>query len=504
MSATTAILPRAPEFDDEALAAARCFPRVLRYEMSPDGCELWRLRRGVEGEPEWVPQPGPSAAAPPESAVHRGYLVSAAEFRALHDALLDAHGLRLLTHPEEYERTTYYPLQHALLAGAAPRARWVALPVPEGCGERDPRRSALASQGGSSGRTSETLSEALVADLSRLTCEEIAMERPAWRFVVLKDYAKSEKSTADDVERFLRAPADRPAELAERAAELAMQRARKGRLYRGVVLKEGVPLQVYPADCRSATLPPPPAATGGGFVANEWRLWFARPGYDVPPQLLRAMPNSLQDATRVAAPPRELIGRCAELAEELGNPYLTVDVAETEDELPGPEAGQRWIVLEVGDGAASGPAPGQDMSDHWRQLWVVFGRGSDEPSAAAGPAAAAAAAAEVEARAAGGAGTGPNGLRASQAAAAVEKAAAVLERAVDELRLAAEDDPESEAAKEASLAVEEAAEAVDEARMSVLAASAKLSSGRLSGEAAAPRTSRSSSRRSSGAAIPFP
>ena len=69
--------------------------------------------------------------------------------------------------------------------------------------------------------------------------------------------------------------------------------------------------------------------------------------------LLCASPNSRQDAEKVDQVLDVLLGVCAELAVRVGNPYVTVDVAETEDEIDGDA---RWIVREIGDGGVSGPA----------------------------------------------------------------------------------------------------------------------------------------------------
>jgi hypothetical protein len=43
---------------------------------------------------------------------------------------------------------------------------------------------------------------------------------------------------------------------------------------------------------------------------------------------------------------------------------MTIDVAERSD--------GSWFVLEAGDGGVSGPATGQDIAAHWRQLRKVF------------------------------------------------------------------------------------------------------------------------------------
>ena len=157
---------------------------------------------------------------------------------------------------------------------------------------------------------------------------------------------------------------------ARRAGELAVKRANRYRFHRGIIFKEGVPLALYGASCRapgnSLSLKP---------VANEWRLWFATgacrplpasgdqkvPGGGILEEpklvtkgtLLCASPNSRQDAEKVDQVLDVLLGVCAELAVRVGNPYVTVDVAETEDEIDGDA---RWIVREIGDGGVSGPA----------------------------------------------------------------------------------------------------------------------------------------------------
>jgi len=43
---------------------------------------------------------------------------------------------------------------------------------------------------------------------------------------------------------------------------------------------------------------------------------------------------------------------------------MTVDFAEGED---------GWIALEAGDGGVSGPAPSQDLEQHWAALARGFG-----------------------------------------------------------------------------------------------------------------------------------
>ena len=157
----------------------------------------------------------------------------------------------------------------------------------------------------------------------------------------------------------MHAPAVDAEDLAGRCAELAELRMRKGRLYRGIVLKEGVPLANYPAAC---------AAEGREdelFVKNEWRLWFANG------RLLEACPNSFQRPGAVDAVPQAMVEAASAAAAACGNPYVTVDVAETEDE--GEDGAPCWIVLELGDGGSCGPAPDQDMGAHWRQLWEAFG-----------------------------------------------------------------------------------------------------------------------------------
>uniref|UniRef100_A0A0G4HN42 ATP-grasp domain-containing protein n=1 Tax=Chromera velia CCMP2878 TaxID=1169474 RepID=A0A0G4HN42_9ALVE len=482
-----ALLPGSSEFDEEALHAAASFPRVLRYDLpsthddeSPKG-KLWEEHS--EGVTETgntrneILQRGGMSSTVQVLAVHRGYLISAREYRLLYDWLLNTHRIRLLAPPDAYEWCSYYPLQHALVKDFAPRAFWVPLPVPDGSGEREPDCVSTGIQEGDSGHSAssrtaaENLSEELVVRLCLLTCERIVRERgpgqyqpesqrrrsgvsvsessfPLWRFVVLKDYVKSEKSTDSDVSRFLRAPSDSAQELAGRAAELALRRARKGCLFRGIVFKEGVPLQEYPASCREKG-----GTTRGGMaeyrpVLNEWRLWFASPKFSVctlggqkekespdsvplEAEVLCAVPNSLQDPSQVDGVPSDVQLFCQRVAAATGNPYVTVDVAETLDEIveasgeggeihskcvdparardlvrdesaevggletdslrvtEGAESPQqqpeavsrascRWIVLEVGDGGASGPAPGQDMKAHWVQLYHVFGKHRNE------------------------------------------------------------------------------------------------------------------------------
>ena len=61
----------------------------------------------------------------------------------------------------------------------------------------------------------------------------------------------------------------------------------------------------------------------------------------------------------------------AQVAAACANPYVAVDVAETEDE--GIDGNPRWIVLELGDGGSCGPAPDQNMRTHWQGLWGTFG-----------------------------------------------------------------------------------------------------------------------------------
>ena len=127
----------------------------------------------------------------------------------------------------------------------------------------------------------------------------------------MKDYVKSEKSTKEHVQRFLSSPADDPEDLAERAAELASIRHKKGNLVGGIVFKEGIPLVHYPASaCMDGAVPTGAEKTA---VLNEWRLWYGAvlseelgSGVATPLDfaLMDACPNSFQNGDVVDHPTR--------------------------------------------------------------------------------------------------------------------------------------------------------------------------------------------------------
>mmetsp|Transcript_153766 Transcript_153766/g.493054 ORF Transcript_153766/g.493054 Transcript_153766/m.493054 type:complete len:219 (+) Transcript_153766:325-981(+) len=157
------------------------------------------------------------------------------------------------------------------------------------------------------------------------------------RFVLLKDYVKSAK---DCDQRFMKVEVEQ--DLADLACDLVATRGR--RFNRGVVFKEWVPLVHY--------------SSGGRPVTNEWRLVFANGA------LISADPNSFQEAGDCAEPPPQIVSAAQEAVLKIGSPYMTVDLAEGED---------GWIALETGDGGVSGPAPSQDLEQHWAALAKSFG-----------------------------------------------------------------------------------------------------------------------------------
>ena len=115
-------------------------------------------------------------------------------------------------------------------------------------------------------------------------------------------------------------------------------------------------------------------------VLNEWRLWYGAvlsgSGVATPLDfaLMDACPNSFQNGDVVDHPPRGLLDFCRlDVAPKMGNPYITIDVAETDDDLGEDEERPRWIIIEVGNGASSGPAPYQDMQKHWEDMWNMYG-----------------------------------------------------------------------------------------------------------------------------------
>ena len=156
------------------------------------------------------------------------------------------------------------------------------------------------------------------------------------KYVLLKDYVKSAK---EQTQRFLKVPVD--TNLAELCCELVHVRGR--RFYRGVVLKEHVELRHYSA--RGCPRP------------NEWRMFFAGG------RCLAVVPNSFQDA-EAAHPPDEVLDWAHVSASCLTSPYLTIDIAES--------CNGGWFCLEAGDGGVSGPAPGQDLIEHWAALQQCF------------------------------------------------------------------------------------------------------------------------------------
>lgn len=174
-------------------------------------------------------------------------------------------------------------------------------------------------------------------------CEElfadVIEEVKAWgcRYVLIKDYVKSLK---DQSKRFMKVRVDH--NLAESCCNFVA--ARGHRFNRGVVLKEWVEMAHYSGH-REAAL-------------NEWRLFFARG------QLLAQLPNSFQDK-RADQVPLSVVEWAKNVATCLGSPYLTIDVAEG---ISG------WFCLEAGDGGVSGPAPGQDLPEHWAALRRCFRR----------------------------------------------------------------------------------------------------------------------------------
>lgn len=156
--------------------------------------------------------------------------------------------------------------------------------------------------------------------------------------VVLKDFVKSAKTEGN---RFMKVAINN--ELPDLACEFVHIRGR--RFNRGVVFKEWVELEY----CKNR----------GEYVTNEWRLWFCRG------ELLAVTPNSFQDDSCDKVPEAMIAAAC-EAAKNLASPYLTIDLA---------EGVTGWIALEAGDGGVSGPAPNQNMAEHWAALAHCFGKG---------------------------------------------------------------------------------------------------------------------------------
>lgn len=239
-------------------------------------------------------------------ALLRGFMLSGNRRRLLQDACAQ-RGIKLTASPFEYEDVHYYPNAYDRLAAWSPRATWQ---------EVDP---AVVGP--------ETFANAVATVLS-------------WQctHVVLKDYVKSAKATG---QRFMQVLAD--AELPDEACDFV--KARGCRFNRGVVFKEHVELSRY--------------ATRGGYVTNEWRIWFMHA------VVAEVVPNSYQDE-QAMSPPQAFLDALCSVAAAFPNPYISIDVAETAQL-------SQWIVLEAGDGGVSGPGPGQDLRLHWQKLREHFG-----------------------------------------------------------------------------------------------------------------------------------
>lgn len=278
--------------EDEAQAAAAAGLPVIRFQFDL-GNDLPKITSRL------------ASASLPCFGIHRGFMMSGERYTALFD-YFQAHGIRMVVTPDQYESVHYYPNAYPELTGLSPRATWVPVDVPDA------------------------------------VCESLFLEAvrcvKSWgcKYVLLKDYVKSPK---DQTERFLKVPVD--CDLAELCCELVHVRGR--RFYRGVVLKEHVDMRHY--------------SVRGCPRSNEWRLFFARE------KLLAVMPNSFQD-DEVSHVPDEVLDWARASAASLNSPYLTIDVAES--------CSGAWFCLEAGDGGVSGPAPAQDLIEHWAALQLVF------------------------------------------------------------------------------------------------------------------------------------
>lgn len=244
----------------------------------------------------------------PCRAIARHFMLSAERYQALYDGLA-ALGVHLVVTPEMYERAHYFPNAYNALMSMAPEVK---------C----PRAAWVLVD---KHTMCPDVFASTVAEISKWKCSH----------VMLKDFVKSAKGQGD---RFMQALVDD--DLSTLACELVSVRG--ARFNRGVVFKELKNLERY--------------EVRGEYTTNEWRLWFGN--YN----LLEASPNSFQ-GVNCLRPPDDVLAAVTRAARQIANPYMTVDIAEDED---------GWIVLEAGDGGVSGPAPNQDMTQHWTILMKCF------------------------------------------------------------------------------------------------------------------------------------
>lgn len=257
--------------------------------------------------------------AKPSRAIYRGFMLTDETYSVLARDLKELFSTVLLVSPQEYSTAHYFPQNYMYLSLYSPRATWCA--CPPDC------------------NVSESSFADVVATVRTWGCSH----------VMLKDYVKSAK---DITTTFTKVSTSSHSELCELASLLVD--ARGSRFNKGIVFKEYFELKYY--HVRSM------------IVTNEWRCFFGPHG-----KMLSMDTNSSQCDPRkevihgegaVSLPSTDILTYITSAAKLIGSPYITIDIAEKSD--------GSWFVLEAGDGGVSGPATGQDLASHWRQMYCEF------------------------------------------------------------------------------------------------------------------------------------
>ena len=216
-----------------------------------------------------------------ESAVYRGWMLTPAQYQMLYEALLTRR-VRLVSTPEEYERCHYLPRWYSLLEGETPHSIWT--------------------------EAGEDLSPPHL--MARL---RVFGDSP----VIIKDWVKSRKHEWHEA-CFIPSAADAAAVARVIGRFLELQGED---LNIGLVFREFVSLAPLAAHPKS-----------GMPLAKEFRLFFWHG------QLVSA--SRYWDAAEYADDALPL-DHFQALAQKVGSPFFTMDVAQKTD--------GEWIVVELGD-----------------------------------------------------------------------------------------------------------------------------------------------------------
>jgi ATP-grasp domain, R2K clade family 3 len=256
------LAPRAVDqaFADEAQAAdAGGVYDLISYERLSRGQDAAAAVRHI------------TLATTPELAIYRGWMLRAADYRALYDALLD-RGLQLINTPDAYRICHHLPESYPLIADITPATIWLPL---EACDDFDQIISALAPFG----------------------------DRP----LILKDYVKSRKHDWFDA-CYIPSATDRRAveRVVGRFLELQGDDISEGLVFREYVAFQ--PIGMHPQS--------------GMPLTREHRLFF------LDDALLADTPYWEADIDDPISPPIEHFGQ---VAARVPSRFFTMDVAQRLD-----------------------------------------------------------------------------------------------------------------------------------------------------------------------------